>query len=88
MTNETADETGRATPRTYPALDPEQTAAINAKLVEIAVIRHPGQLTTAQLTDLTAAIQQQTHHHETLHRFPLSNADEPAFIRSPLGGAR
>jgi len=30
----------------------------------------------------------QTRHLETLHRFPLSNADEPAFIRAPLGGAR
>jgi hypothetical protein len=88
MTKETVDETRRVPPPTYPPLDPVQTAAINAKLVAIAVLRHPGELTTAQLADLTAAIQQQTRHLETLHRFPLTNADEPAFIRSPPGAAR
>ncbi len=71
----------------YPPLEQDQTAAINAKLAEIAALRHQGKLTTAQLADLTAAVEQQTRHLETLHRFPLSTADEPAFIRSPLGAA-
>jgi hypothetical protein len=88
MTNETADEPHRVPPRAYPSLDPAQLAAINAKLVAIAALRHPVKLTTAQLADLTAAMEQQTRHLETLHRFPLRNADEPAFIRSPLGDAR
>jgi hypothetical protein len=69
----------------YPPLDPQQTADINAKLAQIAALRHRGKLTTAHLADLAAAVEQQTRHLETLHRFPLTNADEPAFIRSPLG---
>jgi hypothetical protein len=33
-------------------------------------------------------MEQQTRHLEALHRVPLTNADEPAFIRAPLGGLR
>jgi hypothetical protein len=88
MTNEKANEPHWVPPQAYPSLDSAQLAAINAQLVAIAGLRHPGTLTTAQLADLTAAMEQQTRHLETLHRFPLRNADEPAFIRSPLGVAR
>ena len=84
MSDEAGDVPGRTPQRAYPLLDPAQTAAINAKLVKVAALRHPGGLTSAQLTDLTAAMEQQTRHIETLHRFPLTNADEPAFIRAPL----
>ncbi len=73
-------------PRRYPALDPAQTSLLNAKLLEVVMLRHPG-LTPRQRADLTAAMEQQTRHLEALHRFPLANADEPAFIRSPLGAA-
>jgi len=72
----------------YPELDAAQIASTNQHLVAISALRHPGKLTAAQLADLTAAMELQTRHLETLHRFPLSNADEPAFIRAPLGGAR
>jgi hypothetical protein len=88
MTKETVDDPRQAPPRAYPPLDPAQIAAINAKLVAIAALRHPGDLTADQLADLTAAVEQQTRHLETLHRFPLNNADEPAFVRSPLGASR
>lgn len=88
MSSDAADDTNQALPRAYPLLDPEQTAAINTKLVEIVALRHPGRLSSKQLADLAAAMEQQTRHLETLHRFPLKNADEPVFIRSPLGAAR
>jgi hypothetical protein len=84
MTNETEPKPQQ---RRYPALDPAQTSALNAALVEVVILRHPT-LTPQQRTDLAAAMEQQTRHLETLHRFPLANADEPAFIRSPLGAAR
>ena len=88
MTSETAEVSGRTPPRDYPQLDSAQTAAINGKLVEVAALRHSGKLTPAQLADLASAIEQQTRHLESLHRFPLTNADEPAFIRSPLRATR
>jgi hypothetical protein len=72
---------------TYPLLDAAQTAALNAALVETVALRHPG-LTPKQREDLAAAMEQQTRHLEALHRMPLTNADEPAFIRTPLGGLR
>jgi hypothetical protein len=88
MTDETEKAPHQAPQRAYPPLDAAQTAAMNEELVATVALRHPGKLTTAQLADLAAAIEQQTRHLETLHRFPLQNADEPAFIRSPLGAAR
>jgi hypothetical protein len=83
MTSETDPEAGA---RGYPPLDPAQTSTLNAKLLEVVMLRHPG-LTPQQRADLVTAIEQQTRHLEALHRFPLTNADEPAFIRSPLGAA-
>jgi hypothetical protein len=83
MTSETDPKAGS---RGYPPLDPAQTTKLNATLVEVVMLRHPG-LTPQQRADLAAAMEQQTRHLETLHRFPLANADEPAFIRSPLGAA-
>jgi hypothetical protein len=80
MTSETADTA-------YPPLDTGQMDAMNARLVEIIALRHPG-LTPAQMADLTAAIAQQTENLEALHRFPLKNSDEPAFIRAPFGTVR
>ena len=88
MSNETMDKSRQAQPHTYPPLDAAQMTNINAKLVTIAALRCPGELTTSQLANLTSAIEQQTRHLETLHRFPLGNADEPAFIRAPLETAR
>jgi len=88
MIKETAADTDEALPRAYPLLHPAQMAAINTKLVEITVLRHQDSLSATQLADLIAAMEQQTRHLETLHRFPLKNSDEPVFIRSPLGCAR
>ncbi|MCB8882573.1 hypothetical protein ACELLULO517_20170 [Acidisoma cellulosilytica] len=86
---ETAEETGTA-PRAwiYPALDAAEIAALNAKLAEVVALRHQGRLTAAQHADLVAAIETQTRHAEALHRVPLQNADEPAFVRAPLGDGR
>jgi hypothetical protein len=72
----------------YPPLDAAQVATLNARLVEVAALRHEARLTAAQRADLAAAIEVQTRHAEALHRVPLRNADEPAFIRAPLGDGR
>lgn len=68
---------------TYPTLTLQQLTEINTRLAEIVSLCHAGSLTKAQLTELCAAVELQTGHAEALHRFPLRNADEPAFIRSP-----
>lgn len=89
MANEVADKSGiLPAAGAYPMLDATQVAALNALLVEAAALRHQGRLTPAQRADLTAAIETQTRHAEALHRVPLRNADEPAFIRAPLGDGR
>ena len=79
---------GSATPRPYPSLDPDQIASINAKLVEVVSLGHAGQLTAAQLAELKAYMEVQARNAETLHRFVLTNADEPAFIRPPIETGR
>lgn len=68
--------------RSYPLLTPSQVAGINDKLVEVVKLGQAGRLTGAQLAELEACIAIQTGHAETLHRFALTNADEPAFIHS------
>ncbi|SEF09210.1 hypothetical protein SAMN05444161_8238 [Rhizobiales bacterium GAS191] len=67
-------------PGTYPQLDPAAIRAINKKLIEIVSLLHQGGISDAQLRELTACVRAQTANIETLHRFSLSNADEPAFI--------
>jgi hypothetical protein len=85
MTNETADEPHRVPPRAYPSLDPAQLAAINAKLVAIAALRHPGKLITAQLANLTVAMEPQTHHLETFIAFPSGTRTSPPSSARPWG---
>ena len=63
----------------YPELDPEWTSSLNAKLIDIVSLLHGGTLSDAQMREVTACIGVQTANVQTLHRFPLSNADEPAF---------
>ena len=65
----------------YPLLNPDQAARLNAKLGEIVAIRHAGRLTDAQVSELAVALERQTSDAEALHRFPLTNADEPVLIR-------
>ena len=72
----------------YQLLSSEQAASINAKLVEIVGLRHAGRLTEAQLAELTACMDRQTRDAESLHRFALTNADEPAFIRAAFKAGR
>ncbi|MFC7399066.1 hypothetical protein ACFQU1_17820 [Chelatococcus sp. GCM10030263] len=64
---------------TYPQMDPATLAALNAKLIEIVSLLHRQGLSAEQLTELTSAVAIQTANAERLHRFPLRNADEPAF---------
>lgn len=72
----------------YPLLNPEQSVRLNAALVEIAALRHAGRLTEVQFHVLRTAIEQQTRDAEALHRIPLTNADEPVFIRPMEAGRR
>ena len=67
----------------YPLLSPEQAAAIDERLVEIVSLRHGGRLSDAQLSELRTCMRVQTQNAEALHRFVLTNADEPVFVRAP-----
>ncbi len=67
----------------YPVLSPEQAAAIDEKLVEIVSLRHGHRLSDVQLSELRTCMTMQTHNAEALHRFVLTNADEPVFVRCP-----
>lgn len=89
MANEIAQKPGTAPSAfAYPPLDATQAVTLNARLVEVAALRHEHRLTAAQRADLAAAVEMQTRHAEALHRVPLRNADEPAFVRAPLGHGR
>ncbi|MBW4023119.1 MAG: hypothetical protein HIU92_08230 [Proteobacteria bacterium] len=89
MTTEPADKSVSLPPEwVYPPLDAAQIATTNAQLVAVAALRHGDRLTPSQRADLTAAIETQTRHAEALHRVPLRNSDEPAFIRATLGDGR
>ena len=54
MSKDSAESAHSAWPRPYPALDPAQTASLNAKLVEIAAVPHQDRLSEKQLADLAA----------------------------------
>jgi hypothetical protein len=63
----------------YPQLGASAVAALNRQLVEIVSLLHGGNLTEAQMREVTASVAVQTANVEKLHQFSLSNADEPAF---------
>ena len=79
-------ERGRSTATTtYPLLDASATAAVAAAQQRIVVLRQGGELTERQRAELRTVIEAQIADAERLHAFPLTNADEPAFIVSGAG---
>lgn len=69
----------------YPSLDEAARAALNQQLANIVSLLHAGHLTEAQRREFVQTLEPQSVALERLHRFPLSNADEPAFVLSPAG---
>lgn len=67
----------------YPPLDEATRAAFNRQLANIVSLLHAGRLTEGQERELVRTLEAQSIAIERLHRFPLSNADEPAFVLSP-----
>jgi hypothetical protein len=63
----------------YPQLDAMTLSTLNERLIGVVSLLHREGLTDAQLRELTISIGIQTKSIETLHKFALSNADEPAF---------
>jgi methionyl-tRNA formyltransferase len=63
----------------YPQLSASALEALNEKLVEIVALLQREELTDEQSRELAASIKTQTANTEKLHRFPLTNANEPAF---------
>jgi hypothetical protein len=63
----------------YPRLGEAVAEAVRQKLLDIVSLLHDGQLTEDQLEEVKAGLSLQNANTEVLHRFPLSNADEPAF---------
>jgi hypothetical protein len=64
----------------YPALDPDEVASLSARLFELVSARFGGRLSADQVDEVRGRIQAQIAATEQLHRFPLTNADEPAFV--------
>ena len=72
----------------YPPLDEASRAALNRQLAQIVSLLHAGHLTEGQERELVQTLEAQSVAIERLHRFPLSNADEPAFVLSSADAAR
>ena len=72
----------------YPLLDNATRAALNEQLARIVSLLHAGHLTEDQTREFVQTLEAQSAAIEQLHRFPLSNADEPAFVMSLAGPTR
>jgi hypothetical protein len=64
----------------YGTLDPRSLAAVAASLVETVKLRYEGRLSGDQIEEVSASIRNQLAMAEILHAYPLTNADEPAFM--------
>lgn len=81
----TEDDDRPARESSYPSLDEATRAALNRQLANIVSLLHAGHLTEGQEREFVQTLEAQTVAIERLHRFPLSNADEPAFVLSTAG---
>ena len=70
----------RVTDFMYPALDPDEVARLSERLLELVSARFGGALSPGQLDEVRGCVEAQIAATEKLHRFPLTNADEPAFV--------
>jgi hypothetical protein len=66
----------------YPRLSDTVAEAVHQKLLDIISLLHDGRLTEDQLDEIKAGLSLQNANTEALHRFPLSNADGPAYALS------
>jgi hypothetical protein len=74
--------------RPYGAMDAEALARVADALIDAVSINHGGRLSPAQLDDVRAGILNHLTTAERLHRYRLTNADEPAFGFSVYNGER
>jgi hypothetical protein len=70
----------------YPAIDEATAEAIQRQLIAAVSLAHGGKLTELQLNEFKASLQTQSRALETLHRFKLTNSDEPAFTVTAVQG--
>ena len=81
--------TGSASDSPYPTLQGGTRDAVVARLVEIVALRHPEGLAQDHLDQVAVEVEAQLRATERLHRFNLTNADEPGFtMTGDSGGAR
>jgi glycine cleavage system regulatory protein len=66
----------------YPVISAADRSRIVEQLADVVAARHPN-LTDAQRQELTATLETQVAITETLHAYPLTNADEPVFVVRP-----
>jgi len=64
----------------YPVLDAATVARIAEHLVDVITLMHAEGLDEAQQQEVVRSVEGQLAAAERLHRFPLTNAAEPAFI--------
>lgn len=64
----------------YPALDQDEVARLSERLLELVSARFGGRLSPDQVGEVRGRIEAQIAVAEKLHGFPLTNADEPAFV--------
>jgi hypothetical protein len=72
----------------YGAMDAEALARVADALIDAVNINHGERLSQAQLDEVRAGILNHLTTAERLHRYPLTNADEPAFGFAAYNGER
>jgi hypothetical protein len=74
--------------RPYGAVDAAALARVADALIDAVSINHGGRLSQAQLDEVRAGILNHLATAERLHRYRLTNADEPAFGFAAYNGER
>ncbi len=70
----------RVTDVPYPVLNADEVARLRERLFELVSARFGGRLSPDQVNEVREGIEAQIAVAEKLHGFPLTNADEPAFV--------
>lgn len=70
----------------YPVLDPAAAVSVSEKLLELVRVRFDRELLPEQVEELRDRIAAHIAATEKLHAFPLTNADEPAFVLNLQAG--
>jgi hypothetical protein len=76
-----------ATGSSYPRLSAGSSAAVARRLLEIVSLYHGESLSADQLDAVRTCVGAQLAATERLHRFPLTNDQEPIFTVTADGGA-